>query len=193
MAKKTVKQPPHLRVRIDPKLIARLEKARDGNGRTLTGEIVSRLEGSFLIEDKIELFKEGQVKLEAAYEKRFEEIRRTTAEMEEKRKSLEEERKAARAENERIRQDAADLERSFQAEINRLQGELKFGMGGEAIVDALLGDDPAAREAIRAIALLLANNPGWAASADGVHKITQGITAAINTAAAKSATTGGPE
>ena len=63
MAKKTVKQPPHLRVRIDPKLIARLEKAREANGNTLTGEIVSRLEESFAGEDKMALLREGQQEL----------------------------------------------------------------------------------------------------------------------------------
>jgi hypothetical protein len=187
MAKKEVKQHPLLRIRIDPKLIARLEKAREANETTLTGEIVKRLEESFQTEDKISLFKEVEGK-------RIEEWRRTLkesrAEMEERRKSLEEERNAARAENEKIRQDAADLARGFQEEIMRLEGEQKFGMGGEAIVDALIGDDRAAREAIRAIALLLANSPGWAASLEGVRKITLSITAAINTAAAKSATTG---
>ena len=47
MAKKVVKQAPHLRVRVDPKLVARLEKATEANGTTLTGEIVARLAESF--------------------------------------------------------------------------------------------------------------------------------------------------
>jgi hypothetical protein len=42
---------PHLRVRIDPKLLERLEKSRAKNGRTLTGEIVERLEESFRRDD----------------------------------------------------------------------------------------------------------------------------------------------
>jgi Arc-like DNA binding domain len=46
MAKKT-KEAPHLRVRIDPIRLARLEKAAETNGRTLTGEIVHRLDESF--------------------------------------------------------------------------------------------------------------------------------------------------
>jgi hypothetical protein len=58
MAKKITKQPPHLRIRIEPKLIARLEKARQANGKTLTGEIADRLEESFDTEDKIALVKE---------------------------------------------------------------------------------------------------------------------------------------
>lgn len=42
---------PHLRVRIEPKLLARLEKSREKSGRTLTGEIHHRLEQSFQRED----------------------------------------------------------------------------------------------------------------------------------------------
>ena len=41
MAKKVTKQPPLLRIRLDPKLIAKLEKARGANSNTLTGEIVA--------------------------------------------------------------------------------------------------------------------------------------------------------
>jgi hypothetical protein len=46
------KEAPHLRVRIEPRLLARLEKARQLNRRTLTGEIVDRLEESFRREDQ---------------------------------------------------------------------------------------------------------------------------------------------
>jgi hypothetical protein len=46
------KSTPHLRVRIEPRLLARLEKEREKNGRTLTGEIVHRLEDSFRREDQ---------------------------------------------------------------------------------------------------------------------------------------------
>jgi hypothetical protein len=45
---------PHLRLRIDPRLLARLEKSREKAGRTLTGEIVHRLEQSFLKDDTLE-------------------------------------------------------------------------------------------------------------------------------------------
>ena len=43
---------PHLRVRLEPRLLARLEKARTKSGRTLTGEIAHRLERSFRQEDE---------------------------------------------------------------------------------------------------------------------------------------------
>ena len=52
MAKKSTHETPHLRVRIEPRLLARLEKEREKNRRTLTGEIVHRLEDSFRREDQ---------------------------------------------------------------------------------------------------------------------------------------------
>jgi hypothetical protein len=52
---KTAKETPHLRVRIEPALLARLEKARANSGRTLTGEIVSRLEVTFRHDDDEQL------------------------------------------------------------------------------------------------------------------------------------------
>jgi hypothetical protein len=57
---------PHLRVRIEPRLLARLEKAREKSGRTLTGEIVSRLESSFRRDDREELIAETVDKTLAA-------------------------------------------------------------------------------------------------------------------------------
>jgi hypothetical protein len=60
------KETPHLRVRIEPKLLARLEKSREKSGNTLTGEIVARLEESFRRDDVKEHLKElaGAVKEE---------------------------------------------------------------------------------------------------------------------------------
>ena len=46
MPKKS-KHTPHLRIRIEPELLARLEKSRKAQGRTLTGEIVHKIEQSF--------------------------------------------------------------------------------------------------------------------------------------------------
>jgi hypothetical protein len=45
------KDTPHLRLRVEPSLLARLEKSAEKNGRTLTGEIVDRLEASFKRDD----------------------------------------------------------------------------------------------------------------------------------------------
>jgi hypothetical protein len=41
----------HIRLRIDPARLARLEKSAEKNGRTLTGEIIHRLDASFQRED----------------------------------------------------------------------------------------------------------------------------------------------
>jgi hypothetical protein len=49
------KEASHLRVRIEPRLLARLEKARENTGRTMTGEIVERLWQSFQKEDQHKL------------------------------------------------------------------------------------------------------------------------------------------
>ena len=46
---------PHLRIRLDARLLDRLEKSREKSGRTLTGEISDRLERSFQREDTAEL------------------------------------------------------------------------------------------------------------------------------------------
>jgi TraY domain len=61
----------HIRVRLDNDLLARLEKERAANGRTLTGEIVYRLEDSFQQQDLHKLIAiaattSAQVILEAA-------------------------------------------------------------------------------------------------------------------------------
>jgi hypothetical protein len=46
-----IKETPHLRLRVDPSLLTRLEKAAEKNGRTLTGEINHRLGESFKRDD----------------------------------------------------------------------------------------------------------------------------------------------
>jgi hypothetical protein len=56
MARKA-KETPHLRLRIEPSLLARIEKAAAKNGRTLTGEISHRLERSFAQQDAEEIMK----------------------------------------------------------------------------------------------------------------------------------------
>jgi hypothetical protein len=58
--RKISRETSHLRVRIESKLLARLENAREKNGETLTGEIVARLERSFAKEDKLQLLREAR-------------------------------------------------------------------------------------------------------------------------------------
>lgn len=50
MARK-IKEVPHLRLRVEASLLSKLEKAAEKNERTLTGEIVHRLESSFQREE----------------------------------------------------------------------------------------------------------------------------------------------
>jgi hypothetical protein len=57
MAKKT-RETTHLRLRLDPIRLAKLEKAAEKNGLTLTGEIVRRLDESFSFPVLIEEFAE---------------------------------------------------------------------------------------------------------------------------------------
>src|SRR4051794_41049714 len=56
MARKA-KDTPHLRLRVEPSLLARLEKSAEKNERTLTGEIVERLNASFKRDDLESLLK----------------------------------------------------------------------------------------------------------------------------------------
>src|ERR1700730_17643798 len=55
MAKKRKETTPHLRIRIEPELLVRLEKSRSANNRTLTGEIVHRIEQTFRKSDDADL------------------------------------------------------------------------------------------------------------------------------------------
>jgi hypothetical protein len=55
MSKKRKQTTPHLRIRIEPELLARLEKSRAANSRTLTGEIVHRIEQTYRKEDDADL------------------------------------------------------------------------------------------------------------------------------------------
>jgi hypothetical protein len=52
------KDTPHLRLRIEPSLLGRLQKSADKNERTLTGEIVDRLAESYKREDVQALIEE---------------------------------------------------------------------------------------------------------------------------------------
>ena len=56
MARKA-KETPHLRLRVEQSLLARLEKSAAKDARTLTGEIVHRLQQSFETDDRIEIFR----------------------------------------------------------------------------------------------------------------------------------------
>jgi len=174
MAKKAVKQPTHLRVRVDPKLLSRLERAREANGNTLTGEIVDRLEASYAKDERIEELKKrlDQVRpsidaVRAAYDKDRE---RFDAEAEDRHREIE-----------ALRDEIA----KFHAGLAALEAEVAMHQAAEAVFETFVGEDPASKEAARGVAILLAANPGWAANAEGVQKVTQSIGAIIQAAVNK--------
>ena len=145
MAKKPPKETPHLRVRIDPKLLAKLEKSRERNDRTLTGEIVARLEQSFQADEHMALFRE-------AMEKRVEDNRRRMhEEVAAYRKQAEED---AWATYERARQDAEQHFAAAQREFERTGAELTRAA---AVVDVLLGGSKLKSDIFRSLALELAD------------------------------------
>jgi hypothetical protein len=75
----------------------------------------------------------------------------------------------------------------YAEHLQQLQAEVERTKREAAIADALVGDDVAAKEAIRAVVLLLASSRGWADTTDGIHNITQSISAAIKAAANREA------
>jgi predicted RNase H-like nuclease (RuvC/YqgF family) len=141
MAKKPPKETPHLRVRIEPKLLAKLEKARDRNGRTLTGEIVDRLEQTFDTDETV-----------AALTDQINELRQLSQPL--------------MAEIERLRKEysevAQKLERSDSrtAEIVRKFQEVE---ASAKMVNALLGEDKQKSALLRRVVLEIAGWPkDWA-------------------------------
>jgi hypothetical protein len=161
----------NITLRLRETLRKRLERASERSERPLNGEIVARLEQSFETEDKIALVTEEQQK----------NLRLILASLANGRyASRPNGRYVVKRDTEMLGVKSAESIRQIDEESKRAEEEVKREA---AIVDALLGDDVAAREAIRAIALLLAGNPGWANTADGIHRITQNIVAAIKAAA----------
>jgi DNA repair exonuclease SbcCD ATPase subunit len=193
MAKKAAKQPPHLRVRIEPKLLARLEKAREANGNTLTGEIVERLEETFSTEDKMAVLETVQQKRIEEQKERIEEVREylaaQRARYDKDLASIQAESASNVAEIEDLKRTLEEYRANARAEIKKLETELGREMarleGAEAIFDALVGEDKPSREALRSIALILAGNPGWSISLEAVQKVAQAANAAIHAAADK--------
>jgi chromosome segregation ATPase len=177
----------NITLRLRETLRNRLERASEKSERPLNGEIVARLEASFETEDKVALLKEEQREIRRVLED-------SRTKLEQDRAELKQESQRRLAEVEKLKQDlqkyrakhAEDL-RQFQEEVKRAEEDMDQAMERTkrevAVVDALVGDDIAAKEAIRTVALLLADNPGWADTADGVHRITQGITEGVKAAA----------
>jgi hypothetical protein len=79
MARKAkVDHTPHIRLRIEPRLLDRLEKSREKEGRTLTGEIIHRLEQSFQKDERLdEARKAGLEVMQRAHQEHLELQQRT--------------------------------------------------------------------------------------------------------------------
>ena len=141
MARKT-KDTPHLRLRVEPALLARLEKSAAKNERTLTGEIVHRLAQSFDVEERMTAFRE-------TWEKQIEDWRQISEQL---RKQAEQSREEARTFAEQAQQEVAKLA-AKQEELNR---KFEKQVASATMVDILLGDDKSKSALLRAVALNIA-------------------------------------
>jgi len=169
MAKKMPRQAPHLRVRIEPKLLAKLEKSREKNAHTLTGEIVTRLEQSYEADEQ------------ATIAEQFTDLRQR---LEESRALIEKERSELKAQGNDFKAELAKLRKDSEAEgaelvkqLQELEREAVATKRSAALVDILLGENQASREILREIALLLANTPDWAATRSNVEQMATTVRA----------------
>lgn len=166
------------KIRIREALRGRLAKDAEKAAKSLNAEIVDRLEASYTKDERIEELKKrlDEVRpnldaVQAAFEKDRD---RLHAEIEDRGRELENLRRSlqqARAESE--------------AKYAEMEADIKEVEGAAAVFDALVGEDGASREAARAIALLVATNPGWAANPESIQKMVQAAGAAIHAAASK--------
>src|SRR5258706_11423872 len=118
---------PHLRVRIEPKLLARLEKSREKNGRTLTGEIVARLEKSFRTDDDIAKLEEFRNQRMEDWKDRYDERLETVWQQ----------RKEAQSTAEEALKDV----QLQKAEFEQFQRNSEAAIRAAAVVDVLLRGD----------------------------------------------------
>src|SRR5215212_1358010 len=98
MARKT-KDTPHLRLRVEPGLLARLEKSAAKAERTLTGEIVHRLAQSFGVEERIAAFQETWEKRIGDWRRIAEQLREESEQQRQEIKNIREQAKADMAQN----------------------------------------------------------------------------------------------
>jgi hypothetical protein len=136
---------PHLRVRIEPKLLAKLEKSREKNGHTLTGEIVARLEESFRSDDRF-------AKVEEHMQQRMEDWK---GRYDERLETVWQRRKEAQATAEKA---LKDLELQ-KAEFEQFRRESEGAIRAAAVVEVLLGGNKLKSDLLRSVALKLADVP----------------------------------
>jgi hypothetical protein len=162
MAKKPPKETRHLRVRIDPKLLAKLEKTREKNDHTLTGEIVARLEQSFQADEHMAIFRE-------AMEKRIEDDRRRNLEeVAALRKEAEEE---ALATYNRAQQ---DMERELERHNAQFERKIAEATRAAAVIDVLLGASKLKSDFFRSLALEFADvSEDWLADESNRRQLVE--------------------
>jgi Arc-like DNA binding dprotein len=146
MARKP-KETPHLRIRIEPTLLGRLEKSAEKTGRTLTGEIVQRMQQSFDTDDRLHLIRhEMTERIEYFKSTRLEEI--------------EANKKIVDGLIKQYAEDVADLRRA-NLEFER---QHEKALLAASMIDVLLGDNKASSALLRRVALELADNPAWSSN-----------------------------
>jgi hypothetical protein len=137
MAKKAPKQLTHIRIRLEPKLLAQLEKSRETHGRTLTGEIVVRLEESFDNEKRSALVKEVIEKLVGQFSQQMIAVQAAIVEA--------------------LRQGRASEESA--KEILDLRAHLREFESLAHLLNVILGDNKRKSDFLRAVALELVDLP----------------------------------
>lgn len=128
-----------LKLRFREELRRKLEKTAERNNQSINSEIVSRLEGSFSIEDKVAL-------AQSIWEEQIAAINQAQNELS---------GRLAREQQERIEQ------------------QTRWGTV-EAIVHTLLGNNDAAKQAVRSVTLLLATKPWLAEEVASAIKSIEG-------------------
>ena len=150
----------------------RLSAAASKSGRSISEEVEFRLEESFATADKVALVKEGLENRIEDWQRRFAEARANHD-------------AAAANAVEAIEKAKTELEGEYAENLRQLDEKFELMRVPAAVVDALIGGDVASRDAVRKIALLVADRPGWAESADTIENITQEAVAIIKAAAGK--------
>jgi hypothetical protein len=166
MAKKLARETPHLRIRIEPKLLAKLEKSREKNGHTLTGEIVTRLEQSFQTDDRIARTQDFMLQRANDYKERYDE----------KLDVMREQMEEAQATAEKA---IKDLEQQ-RAEFQLLERHREEAIRSAAVVDVLLGRNKLKSAFLRSIALELAEvAEDWVANESNRRQLADRLVAKL--------------
>jgi hypothetical protein len=164
MVKKLARETPHLRIRIVAKLLAKLEKSREKNGNTLTGEIVARLEQSFQTDDRVAKNQEFLEQRLKDYKDRYDERLAAVREQMDKAQAIAEE---ALKDKERQRAEFEQIERKSEEAIR-----------AAAVIDVLVGGNKLKSDFLRSIALELAEIPAdWVANESSRRQLADRLVA----------------